>query len=233
MFFQHSSSIKETLNGSDYDLDIRNGDTDRAINFIIGTIGSTPELQLTEGKVTLLGNVEITHTDVAGSQRVLINNPDTDGFIRLSNNNLSRLDATNNGVDVYGDLSYTGSLIPSSDKRLKKDIKELNSKKAVELVKYIKPKTYHFIDDRQQGKSCCGFIANDFMEYKKMPDEWQNLVKEGKDGYLKFDYTITTPIIWSALQATINEVEKLKKEINKLKGKGKGKKVIKQYLSKY
>ena len=100
LFFQHSSSIKETLNGSDYDLDIRNGVTDRAINFIIGTIGSTPELQLTEGKVNLLGNLEITRTDVAGSQRVLINNPDTDGFIRLSNNNLSRLDATNNGVDV-------------------------------------------------------------------------------------------------------------------------------------
>ena len=223
ILFQHSSGIKETLNGSDYDLDIRNGDTDRAINFIIGTIGSTPELQLTEGKVNLLGNLEITHTDVAGSQRVLINNPDTDGFIRLSNNNLSRLDATNNGVDVYGDLSYTGSLIPSSDKRLKKDIKEVNGKKAVDLVKYIKPKTYHFIDDRLQGKSCCGFIANDFMEYKKMPDEWQNLVKEGKDGYLKFDYTITTPILWSALQVTINEVEKLKKEVNKLKGKDKGK----------
>ena len=222
LFFQHSSSIKETLNGSDYDLDIRNGDTDRAINFIIGTIGSTPEIQLTEGKVNLLGNLEITHTDVSGSQRVLINNPDTDGFIRLSNNNLSRLDATTTGVDVYGDLSYTGSLIPSSDKRLKKDIKELNSKKAVELVKYIKPKTYHFVDGRMQGKSCCGLIANDFMETKKMPDEWLNLVKEGADGYLKFDYTITTPILWSALQATINEVDKLKKEVNKLKGKGKG-----------
>ena len=223
LFFQHSSSIKETLNGSDYDLDIRNGDTDRAINFILGTIGSTPELQLTEGKVNLLGNLEITHTDVAGSQRVLINNPDTDGFIRLSNNNLSRLDATNNGVDVYGDLSYTGSLIPSSDKGLKKDIKELNSKKAVELVKYIKPKTYHFIDDRQKGKSCCGFIANDFMETKKLPDEWQNLVKEGTDGYLKFDYTITTPIIWSALQTALNRIDKLEKEVKALKGKGKGK----------
>ena len=56
-----------------------------------------------------------------------------------------------------------------------------------------------------------------------MPDEWQNVVKDGTDGYLKFDYTTTTPILWSALQATINEVEKLKKEVNKLKGKGKGK----------
>ena len=42
--FQHASSIKETLNGSDYDLDIRNGDTDRASNLIVGTTGSTPEI---------------------------------------------------------------------------------------------------------------------------------------------------------------------------------------------
>ena len=46
---------------------------------------------MTDGKVNLLGNLEITHVDVSGSQRVLINNPDTDGFIRLSNNKLSRL----------------------------------------------------------------------------------------------------------------------------------------------
>ena len=130
--------------------------------------------------MSLLGNLEITHDDITGQQRVLINNPDDNGWIRSSNNNLSTLDATTTGVDVYGDLSYTGSLIPSSDKRLKKDIKEVNSKKAVEFLKYIKPKTYHFIDDRQQGKSCVGFIANVFMETKKMPDEWQNVVKEGK-----------------------------------------------------
>ena len=50
-----------------------------------------------------------------------------------------------------------------------------------------------------------------------MPDEWQNVVKEGKDGYLKLDYTTCVPILWSALQATINEVNKLKKEVNELK----------------
>ena len=44
-----------------------------------------------------------------------------------------------------------------------------------------------------------------------MPDEWQHVVKEGKDGYLKFDYTTCVPILWNALQAAINEVDKLKK----------------------
>ena len=37
-------------------------------------------------------------------------------------------------VDVIGDISYTGSIGPSSDQRLKKDIKEIDCKKAVELV---------------------------------------------------------------------------------------------------
>ena len=219
---QNAGEIREVLD-TQYKMYVRNGDGAGEMNIMVGAEITTPEIQLTDGKINLLGNLEITHTDVSGSQRVLINNPDTDGFIRLSSNNLSRLDATNTGVDVYGDLSYTGSLIPSSDKKLKKDIKELNSKKAVELVKYIKPKTYYFIDDRQQGKSCCGFIANGFMETKKMPDEWQNVVKEGTDGYLKFDYTMTTPILWSALQYALNKIDKLEKEVKVLKGKGKGK----------
>ena len=96
ILFQHSSAINEVLNGTDYDSLIWNGDTDRSIIFRVGAVGTTPELQIDDGKVNLLGNLEITHADVAGSQRVLMNNPDTDGLIRLSNNNLSRRDATNN-----------------------------------------------------------------------------------------------------------------------------------------
>ena len=53
LLFQHSSGIKETLNGSDYDLDIRNGDTDRAINLIVGAIGSTPEISISDANVNL------------------------------------------------------------------------------------------------------------------------------------------------------------------------------------
>ena len=56
------------------------------------------------------------------------------------------LEVNTDGIDVIGDISYTGSIGPSSDKRLKQDIKEINTKKAVELVKYIVPKTYKFID---------------------------------------------------------------------------------------
>ena len=78
LLFQHSSGIKETLNDSNYDLDIRNGDTDRAINLIVGTIGSTPEISISETIVNLLGNLDITHSAVATSERVKMDNPDSD-----------------------------------------------------------------------------------------------------------------------------------------------------------
>ena len=230
LLFQHSSGIKETLNGSDYDLDIRNGDTDRAINLIVGAIGSTPEMSISEASVNLLGNLDITHSTVSTSERIRYNIPDINGMHIFALNNTNKFDIGETTANCYnnlwvgGDIEYTGSLIPSSDERLKKDIRELNQNTSVELVKYIKPKTYHFTDNRQQGKSCCGFIANDFMNYEKMPEEWQNVVKEGQDGYLKFDYTMTTPLLWSALQSALNDIDDLKKEVKKLKGKSKGSK---------
>ena len=55
-----------------------------------------------------------------------------------------------------------------------------------------------------------------------MPSEWNNLVREGRDGYLKFDYSMTTPLLWSALQHALNDIDSLKKEVKKLKGQGKG-----------
>ena len=225
--FQNSSELKEVLDGQ-YKLFVRNGDTLGDINLTVGLESSTPEIKITDGKVKM-NNLEITQETISTVDQIQFLNTDAGGeyafyfgSVSVSNDVFS---ISPGGILVNGDIEYTGSLIPSSDKRLKKDIKELNQKKAVELVKYIVPKTYHFIDDRQQGKSCVGFIANDFMETKKMPDEWQNIVKEGKDGYLKFDYTMTTPVLWSALQTTINEVEELKdlvktmkKEITTMKG---------------
>ena len=228
LLFQHSSGIKETLNGSDYDLDIRNGDTDRATNLRIGAIGSTPELSLSEAKVTLLGNLEITHVDVSGSQRVLINNPDTDGFIRLSNNNLSRLDATNSGVDVCGVFTTTGNadiggnvtcvaLTETSDAIFKENVKEVNTKECYKAVKYIKPKTYNFIKDENK-KSNLGFIADDIKD-AKMPKEWDNILYYNDDGTKLIAYNKMTVVLWGCVQEMQKEITNLKTEISKLKNK--------------
>ena len=223
---QNAGEIREVLD-TQYKMYVRNGDGAGEMNIMVGAEVSTPEIKITDAKVNLLGHLEITHGTVSTSEKVKYNNPDTDGAHLFSLNNANKFTIEETTCDVYnnlyvdGDVEYTGSLIPSSDERLKKNIKELNQKKAVELVKYIKPKTYKFTDDRQQGRSCCGFIANDFLT-DKVPDEWQNIVKKGNDDYLKFDYTMTTPILWSALQHTLKEIDELKKEVRKLKGKGKG-----------
>ena len=41
--------------------------------------------------------------------------------------------------------------------------------------------------EKYGDRSCCGFIANDMMDYKGFPKEWSNIVREGRDGYLRFD----------------------------------------------
>ena len=65
-------------------------------------------------------------------------------------------------------------------------------------------------------------VANDFLT-DKLPTEWGNIVREGRNGYLKFDYSATTSILWSALQHALKEIDELKKEVKKIKADAKGK----------
>ena len=102
LLFQHSSAIYEVLNGSDYDLLVWNGDTDRSIIFRIGTIGSTPELQLNNNGVNLLGHLDITHATVSTSERLLFNNPDANGMFIFSLNSGSKFDIGQTTSNFYG-----------------------------------------------------------------------------------------------------------------------------------
>ena len=94
--------MREALNGSDYDFEVRNGDTDRQISFIIGTIGSTPEIAINNDSVNLLGNLDVTHSDVPGSQRVKMDNPDSDGLIFSSINGANICEVSSTGLHVNG-----------------------------------------------------------------------------------------------------------------------------------
>ena len=183
----------------------------------------TPEFRVLGNSVNFYEKFSITHTQLAGPiEQIFSRNPDTNGETITEIGTKNVLAVNDGGIDVIDDISYTVSIGPSSDKRLKQDIRETNSKKAVELVKYIVPKAYKCIDKVKYGdRSHCGFIANDFLA-DKVPSEWNNLVREGRDGYLTFDYSMTTPLLWSALQHALTETDSLKKEVKKLKGKGKG-----------
>ena len=226
--FQNSSELKEVLD-TQYKLYIRNGDTAGEMNLTIGLESSTPEIQLTDGKVNLLGNLEITHIDDAGKQKITINNPDNDGWIRLSNSGLSRLDATTTGVDVYGVLTTTGNadingtctcvaLVETSDATLKENIREVSNKKCYDVVKYIQPKTFNLIKDEDK-KNNLGFIADDVKD-AKLPPEWDNIIYYAEDHKL-LAYNKMTVILWGAVKELMSEVEDLKKEVKKLKKDGK------------
>ena len=230
---QNSGEIREVLD-TQYKMYVRNGDSLGELNLTMGLESSTPEIQLTDGKVNLLGNLEITHIDDAGKQKVTINNPDNDGWIRLSNNGLSRLDATNTGVDVYGVLTTTGNadingtctcvaLVETSDAKLKENIKEVNNKKCYDVVKYIQPKTFNLIKDEDK-KSNLGMIADDVKD-AKLPEEWDNIIFYNDDGMKLLAYNKLTVILWGATKQIMTEkdelfelVKTMKKEMATMKG---------------
>ena len=137
LLFQHSSGTKAKLNGSDYNLDIRNGDTDRAINLIVGTIGSTSEISISDANVDLLGHLDITHSTVTISERAKMNINDADGLIFLSISDANICEISSTGLHVNGTATET------SDGRLKESLSEINSKTCYDIVKYIKPKAFN------------------------------------------------------------------------------------------
>ena len=205
--FQHSSAIYEVLNGSDCDLLVWNGDTDRSIIFRIGTIGSTPQVKLTNSNVNLLGHLDITHSTVSTSERIKIDNNDSDGLIYLSINGANICEVSSTGVYVNGTLDN------SSDARLTEDIKEVNNKTFVDMVKYIKPNAFKYIDKAEKR---IGFVADDVLS-SKMPKDWYNIVHKGSEGYLRMDYSKMVAPLWGCVQSLLNEVEDLKKQVEKSK----------------
>ena len=115
-----------------YRMYVRNSDSSGELNLTVGLEVSTPEIELTDAKIILLGNLDITHADVSGSQRVKFDNPDSDGIIFHSINGANIGEFSSTGLHINGALTET------LDKRLKENVKEIGAKKCVELVKYVK-----------------------------------------------------------------------------------------------
>ena len=92
----------------------------------IGATG-TPEFRLLGSSVNFFEKASITHTQLAGPiDQIFFRNPDTNGETIIEIGTKNVLEVNTNGIDVIGDISYTGGIAPSSDKRLKENIKEIN-----------------------------------------------------------------------------------------------------------
>ena len=117
-------------------------------------------------------------------------------------------------------LHVNGTATETSDERLKDNIKEVSSKTCYDIVKYIKPKEFNFKGKEERE---IGFIAQDIPN-SKMPKSWSKMVmKDSDDDYLRLNYVKMNVVLWGAVQHLMSDVTQLKREITKLKGKGKGK----------
>ena len=69
---------------------VRNGDGAGEMNIMVGAEITTPEIKITDAKVSLLGNLDITHGTVSTSERVKYDIPDSDGQHLFSLNDISK-----------------------------------------------------------------------------------------------------------------------------------------------
>ena len=101
------------------------GEFDVDVNFT-----GTPEVRVLGNSVNFFEKLNITHTQLAGPvDQIFFRNPDTNGETITEIGTKNVLAVNDGSIDVIGDISYTGSIGPSSDKRLKQDIREINTKK--------------------------------------------------------------------------------------------------------
>ena len=113
----------------------------------------------------------------------------------MSMNNSNRLGITNVGVDVFGDLSYSGSFSQSSDFNLKENNKEMDTKKCLEVLEYINPKTFNC---KNNDKKRCGCIAQDWVS-SKLPDDWDIAFKDATNNF-RLDSTKASVMIFGAVK---------------------------------
>ena len=135
--FQNSSEFKEVLD-TQYKLFVRNDDELGDMNLTVGLEASTPEIKIANADVDLLGHLDITHSTVSTSERVKMDNPDSDGIVFTSIAGANILEVSNTGIYV------NGSVGSSSDFRLKENIKEIPTKTCYDIVKFFKVKEFNF-----------------------------------------------------------------------------------------
>ena len=121
---------------------------------------------------------------------------------------------SNGSAYINGTTSANGTAV-TSDVRVKDQIKVLDKNEAVNLIKQLKPSSY-----LKQGKKELGFIAQEIENLDKYGDYLVNKDNSGLFDYNDFrllDYQgLIAPTV-SALQAALERIEKLEKEISILK----------------
>ena len=127
-----------------------------------------------------------------------------------------------------GDLAYTGTLIPPSDMRLKKDVSPLQN--SLKKVLALQPKNYHFKTEEYKDMNLAdgpqiGFIAQEAgaifpqLMHENVFNKPSGDRKETTDPveYVGFDYMSLIPVLTGAIQEQQELIDTQKTEIETLK----------------
>ena len=106
--------------------------------------------------------------------------------------------------DGSGNFTAVGEVYAYSDKRVKKDIKDLNNRG------YLKPKTFVRTDIEGNNKTQIGFIAQDVQKL------YPELITED-NGLLKLNYPQLTAVLSAQINEQKEEIDNLKNEVDELK----------------
>lgn len=124
---------------------------------------------------------------------------------------------TTNQLEINGTASKAaaGGFLANSDSRLKKNIATISPTEALEKVLSLRGVTYEWNDDktgmnRPEGTQL-GFVAQEIQQV--FPEK----VTEDKQGYLQTAYGDYDAIIFQAIKALNDKIEKLEKENEELK----------------
>lgn len=89
------------------------------------------------------------------------------------------------------------SIYDDSDRRLKKNIEDINGKDALAFILALNPKSYTL---KKDDRDALGFIAQDMQETMKKLNVEYPLIKERGDGMLSLNYQNLIALIISAIQ---------------------------------
>lgn len=136
-----------------------------------------------------------------------------------TNNNSSygavRIIGSNAAIRVgYGELLYYGSLLSTSDKRLKKNIIQLDDINTISVLNKLNPVKFNFIADERNIQHY-GLIAQELLEVLQehnIDTSKSALVSCSNNKYYSIGYTELIPLLIKAIQYQQKQIEQLQEE---------------------
>ena len=173
-------------------------------------LGNNAGEAITTGSNNVIIGYDSEASGVGASNQIVIGASTTglgDNYAVIGNANITRLYVASDGAGVL----YANGTIQTSDERLKENIED--SDLGLEFINKIRPVSYNYINDKQDGKTKYGIIAQEVQEVLKESNNEDFAGIKDSDEYLGADYNqFISPLI-KAVQELSAEVKQLKQQL--------------------